>query len=483
MSSRQRIMFTFVFLGAVGLGSLFAAVEAPVFSPEGIWLGTLSVPGAKLRVVFNIVKQPDGTLKATMDSLDQGAKGIPVDEVKVEGNRLQLAVNRVQGSYDGTYDPTTGEIAGQWTQSVSFPLKLKRVDKAPEATTVNHPQNPKPPYPYLEEQVTYKDKATGITFAGTLTEPKEGRPFPAVLLITGSGSQDRDETVAGHKPFWIIADDLTRAGIAVLRVDDRGVGGTTGSPESATSEDLAGDVLTGVEYLKGRPDIDPRRIGLIGHSEGGLIAPMAAAKSPDVAFIVLLAGTGVTGERILLEQGELMAKAEGASPETIAKTTDFQKQAFEITKANKDPKASEAKLRPLLSAAYETLSEDEKKAAGSRETWVNNQIKALNSPWLRFFLTYDPKPTLEKVRCPVLALGGSLDLQVPAEENLKTIGEALKAGGNTRFQVQLLPGLNHLFQTAKTGALSEYAKSEETFSPSALKVMRDWILSVTGLKK
>jgi fermentation-respiration switch protein FrsA (DUF1100 family) len=480
MRSATIVLAGLTFLCAAGLIIRPAAGQAPAFDPAGSWLGTLSVSGIELRLVFNITKTPDGALKATLDSPDQGAKGIPVESVKVEGNTLFLEAKALRMTYEGTYDPAAGTLKGTFTQGAAYPLTLKRVDKVPE---LNRPQTPKPPYPYLEENVSYENPAAGNKLAGTLTEPKTGGPFPAVLLITGSGSQDRDETIFGHKPFKVIADDLTRAGLAVLRVDDRGVGGSTGSVATATSEDFAGDVLTGVEYLKGRPDIDPKRIGLIGHSEGGLIAPMVAAESPDVAFIVLLAGTGVTGEQILYEQGALIARAEGAPEEAIAKTLDFQKKAFAVIKADKDAKAVEEKLRPILAAGYAMLSQDEKKAAGGEEQWTKVQVQVLNSPWMRFFLTYDPKTALTKVRCPVLAMGGSLDLQVPAKENLAAIGDALRAGGNANFKTLELPGLNHLFQTAKTGGVTEYARSEETIAPAALAALREWILSVTGLTK
>ncbi len=468
---------------ALGLSASFlpaSAAQGQAFDPQGTWLGTVSVGGMDLRVVFNITKNPDGSFKATLDSPDQGAKDIPVDSVKVEGDKLSLEAKALRMTYAGTYDPAAGQITGTLTQNISMPLNLKKVEKVPE---LPRPQTPKPPYPYLEEQVAYENAAAGIKLAGTLTEPKTGGPFPAALLITGSGSQDRDETIFGHKPFKVIADDLTRAGVAVLRVDDRGVGGSTGSAATATSEDFAGDVRAGIAYLKSRKDIDPRRIGLIGHSEGGIIAPMVAADSPDVAFIVLMAGTGVTGERILYEQGALIARAEGAPEATIQKTLEFQKKAFAVIKEIKDPKSAEEKLKPILVEGYQALSEDEKKAAGSEELWLKGQLQALNSPWMRFFLTYDPKPTLAKVHCPVLAMGGSLDLQVPAEGNLKAIGDALKAGGNKRYQIALLNGLNHLFQKAKTGGVSEYAKSEETISPEALTLMREWILRVTGLRQ
>ncbi len=480
----MRIRTTFLTaLIALGLAGAFLGpvrAQGRAFDPQGSWLGTLTVSGIELRVVFNITKAPDGTLKATLDSPDQGAKGIPVDSVKVEGDKLTLEAKALKMKYEGTYNPAAGQITGTFTQNISMPLNLKKVDRVPELA---RPQTPKPPYPYLEEQVAYENKAAGIKLAGTLTEPKTGGPFPAVLLITGSGAQDRDETIFGHKPFKVIADDLTRAGLAVLRVDDRGVGGSTGSAATATSEDFAGDVLSGVEYLKSRPDIEPRRIGLIGHSEGGIIAPMVAAKSSDIAFIVLMAGTGVTGERILYEQGELIARAEGAREDAIRQTLEFQKRAFAVIKETGDPKLAEEKLKPILAEGYRTLGEEEKKAAGTEELWTKGQIMALSSPWMRFFLTYDPKPTLEKVRCPVLAMGGSLDLQVPAKENLKAIADALKAGGNKDFKILELPGLNHLFQPAKSGGVSEYAKSEETISPEALKLMREWILSVAGSKR
>lgn len=467
-------------LGIIGLNRIAPAQGNPTFDPAGLWLGTLSFGGMEIRVVFKIAKTADGHLKATMDSPDQGATDIPVDTVTVEGNKLALEIKSVKGSFEGTFNPATQEIEGAWNQGVSLPLKMKRADKVPE---IARPQEPKKPFPYLEEAVSYKNKKAGITLAGTLTKPQTGGPFPAVLLITGSGAQDRNETIFGHKPFMVIADYLTKAGLAVLRVDDRGVGGTTGSLSSATSQDLAGDVRAGIDYLKSRPDIDARRIGLLGHSEGGIIAPMVAAHSPEVAFIVLLAGTGVTGEQILYEQGQLIARAEGEPEDVLAKNLELQKKSFALVKETDDPKVIEEKLKPIYKEAYQALPEDQKKAYGSEEMWIKSQITALTSPWFRFFLIYDPKPALMKVKCPVLALGGSLDLQVPAEENLKAIGEALKAGGNSNYMLRELTGLNHLFQTAQTGGVSEYGKIEETFSPQALKIIGDWILSMVGAKK
>jgi fermentation-respiration switch protein FrsA (DUF1100 family) len=342
---------------------------------------------------------------------------------------------------------------------MSLPLVLERTEKTPE---LHRPQEPKSPYPYRVEEVVYEN--AGITLAGTLTLPDSGAPFPAVLLISGSGAQDRDETMFGHRPFLVLADNLTRRGIAVLRVDDRGVGGSTGDLSQATSEDLADDVLAGVEYLKTREEINPQQIGLIGHSEGGIIAPIVAVQSPDVAFIVMMAGTGLPGEDILYTQGALIARANGVSEEEIAQNRVLQERLFAVLKQEQNDTVAEEKLREILDETE--LSEENKQT----------QIQTMLTPWFRYFLTYDPAPTLMNVQIPVLAINGEKDLQVPPKENLQAIEEALEAGGNQDYTIKELPGLNHLFQTAQTGLPSEYAKIEETMSPSALTVIGDWIV-------
>jgi len=390
---------------------------------------------------------------------------------------LRLEVQSVLGVYEGKVKEDGMTIDGEWKQSgVTLPLVLKRVEEAPE---VSRPQEPEKPYPYDEEEVVYENKKAGIKLAGTLTLPRTEGPFPTVLLISGSGPQDRNETVFGHRPFLVLADYLTRRGIAVLRVDDRGVGGSTGDVAQSTSEDFASDVLAGIKYLKTRKEIDANQIGLIGHSEGGIIAPIVATQSPDVALIVLMAGTGLVGEEILYLQGALIAKAEGISDDAIARNLATQERMFTVVKEEKDDAAAEKKLRKILEDSIEALSEKEKEALGAPEAHIMAQTQTVLSPWFRHFLTYDPKPTLMKVKCPVLAIIGEKDLQVPPKENLQAIEEALKAGGNEHYMIKELPGLNHLFQTAETGALSEYAKIEETISPIALKVIGDWILEQT----
>ncbi|HUU15995.1 MAG TPA: alpha/beta fold hydrolase [Sedimentisphaerales bacterium] len=444
---------------------------------EGIWMGTLKVSVVELRIVFKINANADGTLAATLDSPDQGAENITVNKVTFENGRLYLESKVIQGTYEGQIKED-GSIEGKWQQGgISFPLSLKRIDEAP---TLHRPQEPKKPYPYIEEEVTYENEKAGIKLAGTLTLPHSEGPFPAVILITGSGGQDRNETVCGHRPFLVLADYLTRRGIAVLRVDDRGVGGSTGNLLESTSEDFAGDVLTGVNYLKSRKEVNPKKIGLIGHSEGGIIAPIAAVRASDVAFIVLMAGTGLTGEEIIYLQSDLILKTVGASDKVLTIQRTSSEQIFEILKQEKDNTIAEKKIRKIMTDILGKLSKEEKDALGASEATIEIQLKMLLSQWCRFFLTYDPKTALMKVKCPVLAINGQLDLQVPPKENLSAIEEALKTGGNTNYTIQELPKHNHLFQRAQTGAISEYAKIEETISPIALKAITQWILKQTS---
>ncbi len=443
----------------------------------GIWQGALSIQGMELRIVIHISADSTGALTATMDSPDQGATGIAVSAVKFNGDSLRLEVAVVRGFYEGKFLADSLQFDGNWSQSgFSLPLKLTKIEKLPE---IKRPQMPEKPYPYDEEEVLYKNEKAGIDLAGTLTRPKADGPFPAVLLISGSGAQDRDETIFNHKPFLVLSDYLTRQGIAVLRVDDRGVGGSGGSVSQSTSEEFAGDVLRGVEFLKKQPKIDKKKIGLIGHSEGGIIAPMVASKSKDVAFIVLMAGTGLTGEEILYKQDALIFKANGANDEAIADNRAQQEQLFSILKKEKDDSLAAEKIKDVIKKSFEKLSDEERKQAGDIESLADGKAQQLLSPWFRFFIAYDPKPALKKVACPVLAINGSKDLQVPPKENLEAIEQALKAGGNKNVTIRELPELNHLFQTSATGSPTEYSKIEETIAPAALQLIGDWILKTS----
>jgi len=456
----------------------FAQAEANLDNNlVGIWQGKIEIKGISLRIVFNIGKDAEGKLTAIMDSPDQRIEGIPVEEVTFKDGILHLEVKTAGGFFEGKVREDFFSIEGELNQAGnSFPLVLERVE---EIAKINRPQEPKKPYPYKEEEVTYENKAAGITLAGTLTFPFEKGPFPAVLLITGSGAQDRDESDATHKPFLVLADYLTRLGIAVLRVDDRGVRGSTGDFTQSTSEDFAGDVLTGIEYLKSRKEVDPRQIGLVGHSEGAIIAPMVAVQSPDVAFIVMMGGMGLTGEEILYLQSALILKVNGVSDELITKSLALQESIYKVLKKEKDDAVAAEELREIIENAKLQLSEEEKKKI-LFGAFIEAPIKLI--PWYRYFLTNDPKTALMKVKCPVLAINGEKDLQALPKESLESIEEALIAGGNKDYTVKELPNLNHLFQTAQTGAPSEYVQIEETISPVALELVGKWILDRTGEK-
>lgn len=400
----------------------------------------------------------------TVDSRTQ--RGI----YEIEPPRLRICLSAPGGGRPRSFAAPAGSNA-----------VLLILEKTAESTELDlRPQYPQPPYPYEALEVTYENPRSGIRFAGTLTLPHQGAPFPAALLITGSGQQDRDETHKGHKPFLVLADYLTRRGVAVLRVDDREKGGTTGSAAHATSADFAEDVLAGVDFLKRRPDIQTNQIGLIGHSEGGLIAPIAATKSGDVAFVVMMAGPGLPGDEVLYIQDELLSRSRGAKAETIASYRRFQDRSFEILKSDVSADVAEERIRKIVTEEMSGVSTAEKAKLATQTIVVDGRYNRTHrgelSPWFRFFLKHDPRETLRRVECPVLAIIGSNDAFVPPR-HLAEIDKALRAGGNQDFLVKELPGLNHMFQTATTEANERY---RETLAPIALKTIGDWITARTA---
>ena len=469
----------FVLSNTTGIQAARAAdTSTPVV--EGAWTGTLDAMGTKLTIVFRVAKNPDGSWKTLLDSPDQGARDIPVSETTVKGDSLIFKSAAVMGAYEGLIQPDGKTALGTWKQGgMSLPLTLSKTDQAP-TVTVNRPQEPKPPFPYKQEEVAVKNEKAGVVLSGTLTEPEQGGPFAAVVMITGSGPQDRDEQLLGHKPFLVIADYLTRRGVAVLRCDDRGIGKSTGDFTKATSVDFASDALAAVAFLKSRKDFDPKEIGLAGLSEGAIIAPMVANQSKDVAFVILLAGPGMRGEELLYLQGARIFQAMGVDEKTISRNEATQREMFAVLKSEKDDAVAEKKLREILNKAAEEMTADEKAKTGSNDAAIDMQIKRVLTPWFRYFLAYDPVVELSRLRCPVLALWGEKDLQVPPKENMPLVEQALKKAGNNKAVLKVLPGLNHLFQTANTGSPSEYAQIEETFSPAALTVIGDWIVKRTG---
>ena len=440
--------------------------QTPASPVAGSWEGAIEAGAVRLRIGVTVTVQPDGTLRASMDSPDQGAYGLALDDVTFADGVLKFALKRANGTFEGRLNAAGTEVTGTWTQGAVLPLVLKKVEKL---SRPNRPQEPKPPFPYRSEQVPIVNAIGRAVLDGTLTVPEGKGPHPAVVLITGSGAQNRDEEIFGHKPFLVLADHLTRHGIAVLRYDDRGVGKSTGSFAAATSEDFAGDAWAAWQTLSTRPGIDPKRVGLLGHSEGGIIAPMLAASHPEIAFVVMLAGPGVTGEQIMLRQAAAIMKASGASDDAIAAYTALQQQVFVILREEKTTTRIVERLQAIP-------------VPGPKEASAA-VVKQASSPWFRFSATYDPAPALTKVRCPVLAIAGELDLQVLPEQNLPTIGAALKQGGNQDHTVLELPGLNHLLQPAKTGLPAEYGQIETTIAPAALDTITTWIQKRTGLAK
>ncbi|NMB80743.1 MAG: alpha/beta hydrolase [Ignavibacteria bacterium] len=441
------------------------------------WEGKLKVGGVSLRLVLKTTTDEKGLLTAKLDSPDQSVENIPVTSISISEDSLKFEVASIVAKYSGKIEKDSMVVVGIFKQAtLTVPLNLKKVEKL---TEIRRPQTPQPPFPYNEEEVVFENKSAGIKLAGTLTYPKQGSNFAAVVMVTGSGAQDRDETIFNHKPFLVIADYLSRNGIAVLRYDDRGVGKSTGNFAAATSADFATDALAAVEYLKTRSEVNHKKIGIMGHSEGGMIAPMAASSSDDVAFIILLAGPGMKGSDLLALQTELILKANGTPPDKIDESVKTNTAAYKIVVEQSDSALAYKELEMLFDEQIANLTEEEKKSPEYSRDNFKRTASTLLSPWFRFFLKFDPKEYLENIHIPVLALNGEKDLQVPPKENLSLIEEALKIAGNKNFKTVELPGLNHLFQNSKTGSPNEYGIIEETFSPAALELIGGWIKEIT----
>lgn len=458
------------------LGVFSAVTSGQEFAAEGWWSGAISTPAGSLTIAIRLQRGDAGVWSGVIDIPQQGAKAVPLGDVAVADRSVAFRIMgapgnpaiRLTASVDGQ------RLAGSLTQGgATLPVSLTRgVAKAAESPR-GRPQTPIPPFPYVDEQVVFTNERAAIALAGTLTLPSGTAPFPAVLLITGSGQQDRDQTLFGHKPFAVWADQLTRRGVAVLRVDDRGMGGSASGPASPTSRDFADDVRAAVRFLRTRSDIDPKQVGLLGHSEGAMLASMVAADS-DAAFVVMLAGPGVPGEQLLYTQAAQLFRGQGVSEAVVAWDRLIREKAFAVLKA--EPlNAPDSAARDKVLAEVDSLKPPAGNPSAGRQL-AQALFTQGSQPWFKFFLAYDPRPDLAKVRCPVLAIGGERDLQVTASENLDQIARALRSAGNSDVTTKVMPGLNHLFQTAKTGLPSEYETIEETLAPAVLTLVSDWIV-------
>ncbi len=444
----------------------------------GVWLGDIDNGALQLRLLVRLKKDDKGAWSGSVDSLDQGATGLRITKFETDDSLLRFSLSRPPASYEGLLTPDGSSINGLWTQNgAETPLVLHRQAGEPDTARA---QDPKPPLPYSETEVRY---ASGdVTLAGTLTLPPGEGPFPAALLLTGSGPQDRNETVMGHRPFLVLADALTRAGVAVLRVDDRGVGDSTGDLFESTIADYASDALAGVRFLAARPEIDATRIGLIGHSEGCWTAARAASQSKGVAFVVLLANPSLSGEEtIRLQARRIGEQRMTADDEALDANEELQRKLFAVIKQEPDDERAGERMEALLNEEIEATLAGQPKEL--RDALRENAKLMRPTPWFRDILTYDPLPPLRALAVPVLALYGEKDLQVPPRENMPPLRQSLDAAPTKDFSIVELPGLNHLFQTSDTGLPDEYARIEETFSPEALARITAWVARVSQAAK
>ena len=435
-------------IDASGSGS---DVESAGTSLDGPWHGTLEVGGQTMEIGLTFSEQGD-TVSGTLDAPAQGLAGLPLTEATDDGATVSFSIDGLPGrpSFTGTRQGET--ISGTFTQAgQQIPLTLTRG----EVTQPRRPQQPTPPFPYLSEDVAYRGD---VDLAGTLTLPATGGTFPGVLLITGSGAQDRDETLAGHKPFLLLADTLTRAGYAVLRVDDRGVGGSGGSLADADFAALAGDVAAGLGYLRSRPEIDPEKIGLLGHSEGGYLAPLVA-QSADVDFVILMAGPALPGDQVLLNQNRDLLQASGATPDQLQAQIDFVQEIID-------------RLKTGDLAGAKQLAADQVTRQGGTQQQAGAAAASIDGPFAAF-VSYDPAPALSALRVPTLAVFGDKDLQVSPVDNDPAMRSLLASDGDAT--VQTIPGLNHLMQPAANGLPAEFATIETTIDPQVLDLFVSWL--------
>lgn len=437
----------------------------------GSWFGKIEINTVALRIVFNLTLIEKDSLAATLDSPDQGAKDIKVGPVTLAGKEISIKAPLLLAEYKGIVINDTLIEGSLFQAGRTMPINLTKLKKT---LALNRPQEPQPPFPYISKDVKFTNEKAGIKLAGTLTIPEGEGPFPAVILISGSGLQNRNEELMGHKPFWVIADHLSRNGIAVLRYDDRGVGQSQNTATPSTSADFASDVESAYSFLATFTGIDSKMIGLAGHSEGGLIAPMTASGNHQIAFIISLAGPGVTGEQILYRQISDLNKASQMDEKELKAILSMQKKLYATLKKETDNQKATDQMTAIVKKAMTKQKASPEEIKSALEGFPASAA-TLTSPWYRYFLVADPSSYWKEVECPVLALNGEKDLQVAAVINLPAIEKALRSGGNKSVKTIKFPELNHLFQHSKTGLPAEYGEIEETFSPEVLKIMTDWI--------
>ena len=429
---------------------------------EGYWKGEIDLGVQKLGTAFDIKAEGSG-YSATFDVPAQGAFDFPVDEVSFQNSQLQLKMNAMDASYSGTLKDSG--IEGNFTQrGMTFPLNLAKAEKKEQKKT--RPQDPQPPFKYNIEEVAFVNEKEGNKLVGTLTIPYGEGPFPAMVLVSGSGQQDRDEELMNHRPFWVIADYCALHGIAVLRYDDRGIGGSEGEVNNATSMDFSYDAEAAFDYLRNRKEINASKVGILGHSEGGIINFMVSARRPEVAFLVSLAGPAVNGIEVLKEQQAALLRASGMPEEMVQFSGNANAQMFDIIEASTSREEADSLLRQLV------------KGWGYNEELTEQTVGQMASAWMYYFLRYDPTEAIVKTNCLALLLNGSKDLQVIASQNFPAYEKIIAEHGKTNLTLRELPDLNHLFQHCETGSPNEYYEIEETISPEVLEMIVGFVKEI-----
>ena len=437
------------------------------------WNGAIDIMGTELGIIVKF-RTDAGKLSASIDIPEQGAKDIELEKVSFSNPKIHFELASPGGTavFDGLYYGDS--IGGTFMQAgLAGRFQLTRGEnlKIPEPENTDD-------LPFYNEEITFNND--GNTFAGTLTLPKGEGKYPAIVLITGSGAQNRNEEIYGFKIFKIIAEYLAARDIAVLRYDDRGVGGSKGKTvNESTTDDFAGDVAAAVEFLKTREEVNHGKIGLMGHSEGGIVAPLAFGKTEGIRFMILMAGTGVKGIDIIKEQSRLIMKAENATDEEIEGYIMIMDKIYETLQKEGNIKELESQLEKNVEDSFEKMTKEEKAAIKDKDAYIKETVQStiaqFSTNWMKFFLNYDPVPALQKVTCPVLVLFGGKDLQVPPAQNRKYIEDALRSGGNNDFEVVVFPGANHLFQEAGTGSPNEYPQLPKEFIPGFLEKINEWL--------
>ena len=462
----------------VGFQSLFCISQDVLHK----WSGVLNAGGQKIELRLNLIQNADKTYSSNWDIPAQKVKGLASSKTELLNNQLSVEIKMIGASYSGSLNMSGDKVDGAWSQSgMSFPLNMETVKEGQEEKIFLKPQTPKPPFAYNVKDFVYEGNETKLSYGATLTYPKEDKKFPLIILITGSGRQDRDETIFDHKPFAVIADYLTKKGYAVLRVDDRGAGKSTGDFSNSTTADFAQDVEEHIRYAKNLPMIDTNQIGLLGHSEGGLIAPMVAVRNKSVSFVILLAGPGVEIGELMAMQNEMVLKSAGISQEAINTYIPLYKNLMKTIVSINSIQDANAKAIEIVKNWYSNTDKNLVKATTniSSESDINKfattMSETLSTKWWKYFASYNPQIALQKLKCPVLAINGSSDIQVPADANLKAIELGLKKAGNKKGTTMKFDNLNHLFQKCTKCTVQEYGELENTIEPEVLEYIYNWL--------